>query len=65
MHLIPASATIESTLRSVERDQWVTLRGALVEVTGQDGWSWRSSLSRTDTGGGSCELVLVEAVEVK
>ena len=35
-----------------------------MEVKAQDGWTWRSSLSREDTGGGSCELMLVEEVRV-
>ena len=33
----------------------------LVEATSEDGWRWRSSLTREDTGARSCELVFVEA----
>lgn len=29
------------------------------------GWRWRSSLSREDTGDGSCELVWVERLELR
>jgi len=36
----------------------------LVEVKAQDGWTWRSSLSREDTGNGACELMLVEEVRL-
>ena len=42
----------------------IYLKGQLVEVKSSDGWTWRSSLSREDTGGGACELMLVEEVRV-
>jgi hypothetical protein len=35
-----------------------------VEAQGRDGWSWRSSLTREDTGAGACELVFVQAIEL-
>ena len=40
----------------------VTLSGKLIEVTGKEGWQWRSSLTRDDTGNGACELIWVESV---
>ena len=40
------------------------LRGQLVRADGQDGWHWISSLTRTDTGDGSCEVVWVETVGI-
>ena len=60
MHLIPADANVESALKSVRVGQLVHIIGYLVEVTGTDGWRWRSSLSRDDTGNGACELMWVE-----
>jgi hypothetical protein len=33
-----------------------------VQVNTPDGWRWRSSLTREDTGGGACEVVYVCAV---
>ena len=65
MHLIPADDTIRSALLAVRTGQLVTLRGWLVEAHGADGFRWRSSLTRNDTGGGSCELMLVEDVSVR
>jgi hypothetical protein len=62
MHLIPANASVERHLLSARPGQLVTLRGQLVRADGQDGWQWVSSLSRTDTGDGSCEVVWVESV---
>jgi hypothetical protein len=64
MHMIPADSTIEKTLKSIRAGQVVKLSGYLVEVNAADGWHWRSSLSRTDTGSGACELVYVEALSV-
>ena len=37
----------------------------LIEVRGADGWRWRSSLTREDTGAGACELVWVERIAVR
>jgi hypothetical protein len=42
----------------------VSLSGYLVEINGANNWRWRSSLSRTDTGQGACEVFYVEAVNV-
>ena len=42
----------------------LTLRGYLVQAQAPDGWHWRSSLTREDTGGGACELIFVQALEV-
>ena len=59
MHLVPADAAVAAAIERVRPDQTVRLRGWLVEVHGSDGWTWRSSLSREDTGAGACELVWV------
>lgn len=64
MHMIPANDEIERQLKSIRAGNMVHLKGFLVEVTGKDGFRWKSSLTRTDTGGGACELVLVESLFV-
>jgi hypothetical protein len=33
-----------------------------VDISAEDGWRWRSSRSRTDTGNGACELILLERI---
>jgi hypothetical protein len=63
MHLIPASREVARALSAVDKGQLVSLRGYLVEVRARDGWMWRSSLTREDTGNGSCELVFVQALD--
>lgn len=63
MHLIPASGTLENELKRVRPGNVVRLRGQLVSALGPNNFSWRSSLTRTDTGNGACELFYVEAIE--
>ena len=64
MHLIPSSSDVASTLHKVEPGHVVRLLGYLVEVKSHDGWQWRSSLTRDDTGDGACELVLVKKLVI-
>ena len=63
MHMIPADERVAAALARVRPDQTVRLRGWLVEVKGKDGWSWRSSLSREDSGDNACELIYVCSIE--
>jgi hypothetical protein len=65
MHMIPATEDIERRLLGIRAGQIVTLAGYLVEVRGPNGWRWRSSLTREDTGAGACELVWVEKLDVQ
>ena len=60
MHLIPANNTILNQIRKVRPGQVVELEGYLVSVRAEEGWNWNSSLSRIDTGSGSCEVVWVD-----
>lgn len=63
MHLIPADGEMEDQLKRVKAGNIVRLRGKLVSVLGPNNFTWRSSLSRTDTGAGACELFYVESIE--
>lgn len=63
MHLIPADAGVARTLDKIRKGQIVKLSGYLVEVKAKDGWGWRSSLTRDDTGQGSCEVIFVQSVD--
>lgn len=64
MHMIPATGRIRDRLLAVKPGQLIGLEGQLVRVDGKDGWHWVSSLSRADTGDGSCEVIWVEAIRV-
>ncbi|HTS54850.1 MAG TPA: hypothetical protein VMH26_16380 [Burkholderiales bacterium] len=64
MHMIPATEEVERRLLSIRPGHILSLAGYLVEVRGRNGWRWRSSLTREDTGPGACELVWVEKLEL-
>ena len=63
-HFIPANVQVTRELMRVESGDTVRFRGYLVEISSMDGWKWRSSLTRNDTGNGACELVLVDDLTV-
>jgi hypothetical protein len=64
MHLIPADGDVARAIRSARRGQRVHFDGYLVNVKAADGWTWKSSLTRDDTGWGACEVVWVKDFEV-
>lgn len=61
-HCLPADAGVRDQLLAVKRHQVVSLEGYLVEISSPDGYRWRSSLSREDTGAHACEVLWVTAV---
>ena len=65
MHMVPADAAVARRLESVRAGHIVKLSGYLIEARAPDGWRWRSSLTREDTGNGACELIWVERVELR
>lgn len=63
VHVVPATARLESALKAVERNSFVLMEGKLVDVEAErDGTVQRfsTSLSRSDGGDGSCEIMYVE-----
>jgi hypothetical protein len=64
MHMIPADSRIEKTLKSIRPGQKIRLSGDLVEANASDGWHWKSSLTREDTGNGACEVIYVKSISV-
>lgn len=63
MHMIPATPDIEARLKRLRPGQLVTASGYLVDVSSASGFRWKTSLSRTDTGEGACEVFWVERLE--
>lgn len=59
MHLIPGSPSIELRLRRLKPGHLVWIKGFLVNVTGPNGFYWKTSTVRHDTGNGACEIVWV------
>lgn len=64
MHMIPANDEVRETLLSADEGELVYFDGFLVVATTEDGWRWKSSLTRNDTGNGACELVWVDRILV-
>ena len=59
MHIIPSNDAIAKELARVRKGDRVRIDGWLVQANAPDGWRWRSSLTRDDSGGGACEVVYV------
>jgi hypothetical protein len=64
MHLVPADSAVARRLLRARIGQLVELSGFLIRAEGADGWRWTSSLSRMDTGDGSCEVVWVASARI-
>jgi len=65
VHLIPADDAIERAIRRTRVGDIVVFDGYLVEADWPNGGKWVSSLSRTDSGAGACELVWVENFRIE
>jgi hypothetical protein len=62
-HLIPANPGVSQVLGRLRAGSVVELRGRLVDIEGHEG-GMRTSLTRTDTGAGACEILLTESARV-
>ncbi len=66
-HLIPANENIKNALNLIETNKEIYIEGYLVNIKGKykgnDYW-WNSSLSRLDTGDGSCEVIYVMKINI-
>jgi len=66
-HLIPATHNISLALRTIRKEERVILNGLLVNLKGTYKGGqvyWNTSLTRKDTGNGSCELIYVTKVRI-
>ena len=64
MHIIPANDNVKRQLNKVRAGQVAHIKGLLIEAKRSDGWHWRSSLTREDTGSGACELMYATELTV-
>jgi hypothetical protein len=64
IHVIPANARVLARIGKLKIGQRVKGRGKLVELRSDNGFQWRSSLTRTDSGAGACEILYLESIEV-
>ena len=66
-HIVPADANLKRAARSLGEGDIAELTGELIRVEGRNGAervTWKSSLSRGDTGDGSCELLYLRRLRV-
>ena len=63
-HIIPANDAVGAALKRLRIGQVVHLSGELVDGRRSDGAWIKTSLTRLDSGPGSCEVLLVEQVAV-
>ena len=59
IHIIVGRPELLERLDQIEQGDTLRLGGYLVDVDYDDGTYWRTSMTRSDTGGGACELFLV------
>ena len=64
MHFIPASKEIEKKLKQIDEGDRIKFKGYLVKINASDGWYWVSSQTRNDTGGGACEVILIDDISL-
>ena len=62
-HVIPATAFVSTQLSQLRVGQVVHLSGYLVDGVRDDGAYIHTSLTRSDSGAGACEVVLVEELD--
>jgi hypothetical protein len=63
-HVIPADAGVARQLKRARIGQVIHLRGYLVNAVRDDGAYITTSMTRSDSGPGSCEVLLVQQVEI-
>ena len=63
-HVIPRDRAVAILLSRIRPGQIVTLTGELVDGRRSDGGSIHTSLVRTDSGAGACEVMLVSDVSI-
>jgi hypothetical protein len=65
LHMIPANDWVRDKLDDIRGGDLIQARGYLVDVDREDGFYWRTSRSRNDSGGGSCEIFYVEQIHLE
>lgn len=61
-HVIAASDAVAKSIARLRLGELIEMSGWLVDAERADGFRWRSSRRRDDTGNGACELFYVERV---
>jgi hypothetical protein len=65
IHLIPASDNLRRAILRASEHQPIRLSGFLVDIAGsvrKRSFTWRTSMTRDDTGDGACEVLYVREI---
>ena len=63
-HWIPASQNVRRAIGQLDEGDLLEAEGYLVRAERAGGGDWSSSLTRSDTGDGACELMYVTRLKV-
>ncbi len=64
-HVVPGNREVERQLGRLRTGDVIEVEGLLVDLDRADGGRARTSLTRTDTGAGACEIVWLERLAVR
>ena len=64
-HIAPATDAIAARLKDIRPGDIVRLRGPLIDIANPGHYELATSLVRTDTGPGACEILWLESVEIE
>jgi len=67
VHIIPGSNNIKQAVRRIKKGQLVHIEGYLINVNAKDkgqDWKQRTSIVRTDSGAGACEIMYVQKIQI-
>lgn len=64
-HIIPANDRVRDALKKVKKGSVVSMTGYLVNVKGDNGYHWNTSMTRHDTGDGACEIFYVQSLNIQ
>ena len=62
-HVIPGNEAVRAALHRLRVGSLVELHGELVDIEGREG-GMRTSLTRSDTGAGACEILLATSARI-
>ncbi|MDG6778037.1 hypothetical protein QCB44_04865 [Thiomicrorhabdus sp. zzn3] len=64
LHLVPSTEALAERLKAIRNGEIIYLHGKLVNVKGEDGWVWKTSMSLMDSGDNSSEVFWIEEFDV-
>jgi hypothetical protein len=63
VHLIAENDEIKKEIRKVRKNDYIRIKGYLVDVHFENG-PWETSMTRGDTGNGACEIIYVKEIHI-